>query len=111
MKNTNTKKVSSDTNSIAAVSTARSKIVPSFYEAAVNSTDNNIHKQFKIVAPSLIYNSTACNSIADVDPIIDIYGDQTGRPLLSRENSVLAIKPTVWRTYDNGTMMQVINRH
>ena len=35
-----------------------------------------------------------------------IYGDPTRRPLLSPQNSILALKPTIWPNNEN-TMMQV----
>ena len=88
----------------------RPKKTPSIYETAANSIDtNSIHKTFQGTSPSLFY-SAISPSVAEVDPTSDIYSDPSKRPLLSHQNSILKVKPTVWRTYDNrNSMMQVMD--
>ena len=100
----------SQNNSITAVSTNRSNLAASIYETAANSIDYNIRDNFKGPSSSEFYSAIA-HSVVEVDPINDVYCDPSRRPLLNHQNSILAVKPTVWRTYDNSnSTMQVINK-
>jgi hypothetical protein len=97
-----------NTNSINTVSTNRSNIAPSIYETAANSIELNIRKNFKGASSSEFYST---HSVVEIDPISDVYCDSSRRPLLNHQNSILAVQPTVWRTYDNSnSKMQVINK-
>lgn len=87
-----------NTNSINTVSTNRSNIAPSIYETAANSIELNIRKNFKGASSSEFYST---HSVVEIDPISDVYCDSSRRPLLNHQNSILAVQPTVWRTYDN----------
>ena len=91
------------------MSTNRSNIAPSIYETAANSIDFNIRENFK-TRPSSEFYSAIAHSVVELDPISDVYCDPSRRPLLNHQNSILAVKPAVWRTYENSnSMMQVIN--
>ena len=95
-------------NSSLAASTVRSQNAPSIYETAANSIDTSlIRKNIKSTASSVIYSGTNINSGND-NQISELYSDPS-RPLLSPQNSILTLKPTIWRACDNGSsMMQVI---
>ena len=99
----------SSANSSLAASTVRSQNAPSIYETAANSIDTSIiRKNIKSTAPSVIYSGTNINS-GNENQISELYSDPS-RPLLSPQNSILTLKPTIWRTCDNGSsMMQVIH--
>lgn len=100
-------------NSIITSSTYRSQTAPSIYETAANSVDTDIilSRTKEVTSPSLIYSATNFDSIVGTGTISDIYGDPTRRPLLSPQNSILALKPTIWQTYNNeNSMMQVSNK-
>ena len=99
----------SSANSSLAASTVRSQNTPSIYETAANSIDTSIiRNKLKSTASSVIYSGTNFNSVKDNHIISEHYSDPT-RPLLSAQNSILTLKPTIWRTCDNGSsMMQVI---
>lgn len=99
-------------NSIITSSTYRSQTAPSIYETAANSVDTDIiQSRIKVNSPSLFYSATKFDSIAGTGHVSDIYRDPTRKPLLSPQNSVLTLKPTVWQTYNNdNSMMQVSNK-
>ena len=107
-KNIYSRKNWSSANSSLAASTVRSQNASSIYETAANSIDTSlIRKNIKSTASSVIYSGTNINSGND-NQISELYSDPS-RPLLSPQNSILTLKPTIWRACDNGSsMMQVI---
>ena len=109
VKNTYSRNNWSSANSSLVASTVRSQNDPSIYETAANSIDTSIiRNKLKSTASSVIYSGTNFNSVKDNHIISEHYSDPT-RPLLSAQNSILTLKPTIWRTCDNGSsMMQVI---
>ena len=93
-------------NSIIAPSTYRYKEGQSVYETACNSVDNSIDRTrvsvAEISSSSMIYGESVGTAT-----ITDIYRDQTRRPLLSPQNSILALKSTIWPPYNDSSKMQV----
>ena len=93
-------------NSIIAPSTYRYKEGQSVYETACNSVDNSIDQTrvsvAKVSSSSMIYGESVGTAT-----ISDIYRDQTRRPLLSPQNSILALKSTTWPPYNDSSKMQV----
>jgi len=105
VKNTYSRNNWSSANSSLVASTVRSQNDPSIYETAANSIDTSIiRNKLKSTASSVIYSGTNFNSVKDNHIISEHYSDPT-RPLLSAQNSILTLKPTIWRTCDNGSSM------
>ena len=99
-------------NSIAVASTNISHESASIYETAARSFDTNItQNNYKVKTPSLIYSANNRNSYAETTTIRELYTDPIKRPLLSTQNSILALKPTVWKTDEKKSyIMQVCNK-
>ena len=98
-------------NSVILPSSNRSQIAPSVY--GTPTTDIDISRDYsKVTSSSQIYSDTQCDSIVNASHIGESrYRDPATRPLLSAQNSVLALKPTVWRPYDDrNSIMQVCKR-
>ena len=100
-----------NSNSVILPSSNRSQIAPSVY--GTPTTEIDISRDYsKVTSSSQIYSDTQCDSIVNASHIGESrYRDPTTRPLLSAQNSVLALKPTVWRPYDDkNSIMQVCKR-
>merc|ERR1719322_1055753 len=81
-----------------------------YVPTAANSIDTSIiRNNIKSTTNSIIYSGTDLNIVKDNCTINEHYSDPT-RPLLSPQNSILTLKPTIWRTCDNGnSMMQGVD--
>ena len=98
-------------NSVITSSSYRSQTANSIYDTAVNSINTDITRSgLKEVDYSHVYSGTNFDCIARTGTIRDIYSDPTKKPLLSPQNSILAIQPTIWQNYPNeNSTMQVGN--
>ena len=98
-------------NSVILPSSNRSQIAPSVY--GTPTTDIDISRDYpKVTSSSQIYCDTQCDSIVNASHIGESrYCDPATRPLLSAQNSVLALKPTVWRPYDDRNSIMQVYRH
>ena len=100
-----------NSNSVILPSSNRSQIAPSVY--GTPTTDIDISRDYpKVTSSSQIYCDTQCDSIVNASHIGESrYRDPATRPLLSAQNSVLALKPTVWRPYDDRNSIMQVYRH
>ena len=100
-----------NSNSIILTSSNRSQIAPSVY--GTPTTEIDISRDYsKVTSSSQIYCDTQCDSIVNASHIGESrYCDPATRPLLSAQNSVLALKPTVWRPYDDRNSIMQVYRH
>ena len=91
-------------NAIIASSTYQSDGGRAVYETAYNSVANNINRTrvaiAKVTSPEIIRGE----SIGE-GTITEIYADETRRPLLSPQNSILALKSTFWPPHNDSSKM------